>query len=584
MSNIKVSSDIDEILRKSTKAEVNAFLGVNTIKSNTDANTADIATNTGDISDNEDSIDALNDENQQLGEAISTANTNIATNATDIATNTADITGILSTIDGLNDADQTNGNASQTNAQNIATNTSNIATNTSNIATNTTAIATKANQSQVTSLFTTVTDHTNDILSNYNMIVSLESDANLLSGDVSTNTTNIATNSSNIATANTNIATNSTNLATKAPLDSPDFTGNVGINVTNPNKRLEVGGDVDVTGQVDANVVYAAQYLGGTGAFTDTSISGNLQVNGDISITGDINLTGGGDIDGDLTTDDITSDASITATALNSTVANIGIMDIDTNDVEFQNSDGSVMLHVNPTGDGVTLKSSDRAFIKEDCYYKSGAVRLQKASSTDDEILMRYNGPNSDDFLIQQFSGGSEKGHIKFLGNTSMGSRVRFEADQIDVGFNRSGFETDLVKIFSDTNIVANKKLVFKDSRDETHGLQFEHTGTNAPTIQMGMYGSFPDVDIGQFKITHTNSSGVNADVIVVDKDNLFTKIESAFTEVKNFKVTNGGYTQFGSMSTTNRNLLTGSNGMVIYNSTDHKFQGYQNGFWVDLS
>lgn len=36
-------------------------------------------------------------------------------------------------------------------------------------------------------------------------------------------------------------------------------------------------------------------------------------------------------------------------------------------------------------------------------------------------------------------------------------------------------------------------------------------------------------------------------------------------------------------MTTTERNLLTGVNGMVLYNTTDNKVQAYANGAWVDL-
>jgi hypothetical protein len=36
-------------------------------------------------------------------------------------------------------------------------------------------------------------------------------------------------------------------------------------------------------------------------------------------------------------------------------------------------------------------------------------------------------------------------------------------------------------------------------------------------------------------------------------------------------------------MTTTERNGLTASNGFLIYNSTDNKFQGYAGGSWVDL-
>ena len=42
-------------------------------------------------------------------------------------------------------------------------------------------------------------------------------------------------------------------------------------------------------------------------------------------------------------------------------------------------------------------------------------------------------------------------------------------------------------------------------------------------------------------------------------------------------------FVQFGSLTTTERNALTAANGMVIYNTTDNKFQGYENGAWVNL-
>ena len=43
------------------------------------------------------------------------------------------------------------------------------------------------------------------------------------------------------------------------------------------------------------------------------------------------------------------------------------------------------------------------------------------------------------------------------------------------------------------------------------------------------------------------------------------------------------GYVQFGSYTTTERNAITAANGMVIYNTTDNKFQGYENGAWANL-
>jgi hypothetical protein len=43
------------------------------------------------------------------------------------------------------------------------------------------------------------------------------------------------------------------------------------------------------------------------------------------------------------------------------------------------------------------------------------------------------------------------------------------------------------------------------------------------------------------------------------------------------------GFVQFGSLTSTDRDALTAANGMVIYNTTNNKFEGYQNGGWINL-
>jgi len=47
--------------------------------------------------------------------------------------------------------------------------------------------------------------------------------------------------------------------------------------------------------------------------------------------------------------------------------------------------------------------------------------------------------------------------------------------------------------------------------------------------------------------------------------------------------ITAGGFVQFGSYNTTERNALTAINGMVIYNSQVNRFQGYQNSAWINI-
>jgi hypothetical protein len=40
---------------------------------------------------------------------------------------------------------------------------------------------------------------------------------------------------------------------------------------------------------------------------------------------------------------------------------------------------------------------------------------------------------------------------------------------------------------------------------------------------------------------------------------------------------------RLASFTTTNRDLLAAQNGDIIYNTSANKFQGYENGVWVNL-
>jgi hypothetical protein len=47
--------------------------------------------------------------------------------------------------------------------------------------------------------------------------------------------------------------------------------------------------------------------------------------------------------------------------------------------------------------------------------------------------------------------------------------------------------------------------------------------------------------------------------------------------------ITATNFVMFGSLTSTERNALTAENGMVIYNTSNNKFEGYQNGTWINL-
>ena len=89
----------------------------------------------------------------------------------------------------------------------------------------------------------------------------------------------------------------------------------------------------------------------------------------------------------------------------------------------------------------------------------------------------------------------------------------------------------------------------------------------------------------GNIVLGTTPDGGTTNNFVTINKDgnlgvNSLTPAEK-LDVVGNIKTS--GFVQFGSLTTTERNALTPANGMVIYNSTDNKFQGYENGGWASL-
>mgnify|MGYP000073328166 CR=1 FL=1 len=117
---------------------------------------------------------------------------------------------------------------------------------------------------------------------------------------------------------------------------------------------------------------------------------------------------------------------------------------------------------------------------------------------------------------------------------------------------------------------------------DSQYGaILFERTDVNGSLVTSGIFGQ------EDFLLFGNSADGdmTTDDKLFVWRDNKFG-IGTAFpTEelevVGDTKIS--GFVQFGSLTTLERDALTAANGMVIYNSTDNKFQGYENGAWVNL-
>ena len=141
-------------------------------------------------------------------------------------------------------------------------------------------------------------------------------------------------------------------------------------------------------------------------------------------------------------------------------------------------------------------------------------------------------------------------------------------------------------------------------SNDESNTLRFQRVSDSdisSSSLQYGEIsfgrndtnGEVETVRIGGFQdgITMSHStagthSSASTNMYIVDGQFAF----GTFSPATNSKVDvagnlhiTGGYTQFGSLTSTQRDALTAANGMVIYNTTNNKFEGYQNGGWINL-
>jgi len=558
-TNYKVSADIDELLRKSTRADVRSFLGVTTNANNIATNENAIALNTAKVGITPEQASEISANTLKAGITPE--------QALAISTVLEDIVNIEANINSLYDEQQSNGNAIQTNIADIATNTA--------------SIATKAPISGPA--FTGSASFAGDLTLNGNTTfqenVTFNEDIEIT-----------ALASADVLEILGKLTVDSTAGLTEIKSDlkiTGDTEFGEQIKVTNGNLSLEDGG-IEITTNAEIEL------QGNGGLVLQGAGDVQLQGGGNVTVTGDGKIKLNSGVAGSIveinkSSIDFNSVETLNieerrlvdengTTSLNwndRTKIVIGTGDSDTTTrVGIGKSNPSQALDVAGTtkteyliatlgaelqGDsliggelivegelkadqiieadrGIILQNTNKAITKQRCYNKTGAVRLQRDQSEDDEILMRYNGSASNDFLIQQFSGGVEKGQIRFLGQASVGSRLRLEADVVDVGSTRTGYETSSVKINSDAEILSDKKLVFKDSRDETDGLHFEHTGPNAPDIQMGMYGNSGASDFGQFKITQRSDAGVSSDVLILAKDNSYIQLDSLETKVKRLR------------------------------------------------
>jgi len=114
--------------------------------------------------------------------------------------------------------------------------------------------------------------------------------------------------------------------------------------------------------------------------------------------------------------------------------------------------------------------------------------------------------------------------------------------------------------------------------------LTFTEAPKTGDKIQVRNFFSAQSITVPGASITDDDNDTKIQVAESADED--IIRFDAAGTEIATISSTgivSAKFIQFGSYTTTQRNAISAANGMVVYNSTTNKFQGYAGGSWVDL-
>ena len=327
--------------------------------------------------------------------------------------------------------------------------------------------------------------------------------------------------------------------------------------------------DINITGDVladDSSVMVNTLNKNITGNFIGDITSSGASTLDDATITG-------GNIDGTPIGANVPS--TIRGTTITASTEFVG--DLTGDSTGFHTGDVTGNLTGNAAGDHTgTFIGTITATGTLDGDV-SGSIFAQNSTLLIDGINAEVKGRINTD-LESYF-----EGPVNFGRNTSTNHKVQY-------------FSTTTNGVFSDSVInVANihndatycNELGLFRARGTVDAQTSAAVNDLIGTLSWAAYdGSTPQIaNAIKSQVTSISANNVTADLCIYTRNGLigtFTKKLTIQGSTEGGMVSEA-FIQFGSYTTTERDALTAANGMVLYNETTSKFQGYAGGAWVDL-
>ena len=207
----------------------------------------------------------------------------------------------------------------------------------------------------------------------------------------------------------------------------------------------------------------------------------------------------------------------------------------------------------------IIINSADNSLTTNDIYHSENALIIKNSNN----LLRSVIEVNSDDELARLVIA---RASAEIIDDTMVYGRLDFKKDDPNGPLVTGAIGADNLGLFftySSSGIGETESEYVTFSANSNFGI-----GTWSPTEKLDVRGN------GIFTGTVTASSF---------KGSIVTDDSTTFVDAINGTISASGYIQFGSYTTIERDLLNAVNGMVIYNSTTDRFQGYQNNVWINL-